>query len=167
MAELLDVVDDEDNVVGKATRGQCHDKRLTHRSVMFFILDSSGRVLVNRRAKDKEFFGGQWSIVLGGHVPTGESYDEAVVREALEEAGLTLKPERVGYFMKRLRQECENVAVYAFTTDSKPKLLREEIEHGEFMTVGEAEAKMRSEEFIPETMQLLPILKQYLTQQPD
>ena len=160
--EFLDVVDDGDNVVGRASRGECHAKHLTHRSVMFFILDSGGRVLVNRRSQGKEFFGGLWSIALGGHIPAGESYDEAVAREALEEAGLTSKPERVGSFRKRLPEESENVAVYAFRTDATPKLLEAEIERGEFMSLAEAEAKTKSGEFIPETAQLLPMLKAHL-----
>ncbi len=162
MSEVFDVVDDDDRVVGQASRGECHGGRLTHRSVQFFIFDKAGRVLVNRRSKDKEFFGGLQSIVLGGHVGSGETPDDAVVREAEEEAGLKSKPFRMGYFRKRLPQECENVTVYGFVADGEPKLLAEEIEAGWFMTVAEAEELVRKEKFIPETAELLPILREYV-----
>jgi len=162
MPEYVDVVDDDDNVVGKATREECHWKRLLHRSVQFFIFDKDGRILVNRRSSSKEFFKGMWSIVLGGHVASGDTYDDTVVREALEEAGVASKPFRMGFFKKRLPEERENVAVYGFIADGKPKLLAEEIDLGEFMTVEEAEKLMTKESFLPETGQLLPILKQYL-----
>jgi len=162
MAEYLDVVDDEDNVVGKALRSDCHEKNLMHRSVMFFIFDPDYRVLVNKRVADKEFFGGMWSIVLGGHVSSGQSYDEAVVREAEEEAGVESKPFKIGYMKKRLPQECENVMVYGFVTDGKPNLLADEIEYGEFMTLSEAEDKITAEDFIPETHDLLPMLRSFL-----
>jgi len=81
--------------------------------------------------------------------------------------GGSSKPERIGYFLKRLRQECENVAVYVFHTDSLPNLLEDEIEHGEFMALEVAEAKIAEQEFIPETTQLLPILRQYLARRRD
>ena len=162
MAEFFDVVDEDDMVVGRASREECHRRRLLHRSVMFFIFDRDGRILVNKRAAKKDFFGGLWSIVLGGHVSSGDGYDETAVREAREEAGLGSKPFRMGYFKKRLPQEEENVTVYGFVADREPKLLAEEIESGSFMTVQEAEERMRQDEFIPETKQLLQILKGHL-----
>jgi isopentenyldiphosphate isomerase len=162
MTEFFDVVDDNDNVVGRASRDECHKKRLTHRSVMFFILDKQNRILVNRRAKGKEFFGGQWSIVLGGHVACGERYDTALLREAEEEAGMRTRPFKLGFFKKRLPQEKENVMVYGFVTDQKPKLQKEEIDFGEFMTIEEAKEKMKTEKFIPETEQLLPFLIKHI-----
>jgi isopentenyldiphosphate isomerase len=164
MAEWFDVVDDEDRAVGRATRDECHKRRLLHRSVQFFIFDAQGRVLVNRRSASKEFFGGLRSIVLGGHVGSGEGYDETAVREAMEEAGVSSKPFRMGYFKKRLPEECENVAVYGFVTEGQPTLLKEEIESGEFLTVEEAEALMLAEKFIPETGDLMRILKDWRKQ---
>ncbi len=162
--EFLDVVDDEDNIVGKASRKECHDKRLTHRTVMFFIFDKAGGILVNKRAADKEFFGGLWSIVLGGHVGAGQTYDDAAVREAYEEAGVKSNPFVMGDFKKRIPQECENVRVYGFMTSDKPNLLKDEIECGEFMKINEVEKKVAQEEFIPETTQLMKILKRNLSE---
>jgi isopentenyldiphosphate isomerase len=162
MEEFFDVVDDGDNVVGRASRGDCHRKHLTHRSVMFFVFDKGSRVFVNKRAGGKEFFGGRRSLVFGGHVPSGESYDEAARRELAEEAGLTDKPFRLGYFKKRLRQENENVMVYGVIATKPVKLLESEVVSGEFMTLAEAEKLIEKEEFIPETQHLLPILRDYL-----
>ncbi|MFH1054494.1 MAG: NUDIX domain-containing protein [Candidatus Altiarchaeota archaeon] len=160
--EYFDVVDEDDNVVGVATRQDCHKKKLLHRSVMFFVLDQKGRIFVNKRSKDKEFFGGMWSIVLGGHVESGERYDRAVMREAEEEAGIRAAPFKIGFFKKRMPEEKENVSVYGFRVDNKPRLLSGEIEFGDFMTLDEAEAKMNVEKFIPETTQLLPLLRGHL-----
>lgn len=166
MTEYFDVVDENDQVVGRASRDECHKKRLLHRSVMFFILDKDRRILVNRRSKGKDFFGGQWSIVMGGHVECGERYDTALVREAEEEAGIRSRPFKLGFFKKRLPEERENVWVYGIVAERKPQLAKEEIDCGEFMTLAEAEEKMKKEKFIPETLQLLPMLKDYLAKNP-
>lgn len=165
--EYFDVVDDEDNVVGRASRKQCHEKKLLHRSVQFFIFDKDGRILVNKRSSTKEFFEGQWSIVLGGHVPSGETYDDAVSREALEEADVETKPFYMGSFKKRIPEEKENVRVYGFLADGKVELLADEIEHGEFMDRKQMMQTIQTEEFIPETTQLLEILGEYLKEDGD
>jgi len=90
--EIYDVVDEDDKVIGKATRQEIHDKRLIHRSVMFFIFDKKGRIFVTQRTKHKEFYKEYWSIVLGGHVNSGETYEEAAIRECKEETGIENKP---------------------------------------------------------------------------
>ncbi|MFH0862927.1 MAG: NUDIX domain-containing protein [Candidatus Altiarchaeota archaeon] len=166
MIEYFDVVDENDQVVGRASRDECHKKRLLHRSVMFFILDKDGKIFVNKRVANKDFFGGQWSIVFGGHVECGERYDTALVREAEEEAGLRSKPFKLGFFKKRLPEERENVWVYGIVAERKPQLPKEEIESGTFMTLAEAEEKIRKDKFIPETLQLLPMLRDYLSKNP-
>ncbi|HHQ45210.1 MAG TPA: NUDIX domain-containing protein, partial [Candidatus Altiarchaeales archaeon] len=126
--EYFDVVDEDDKVVGKASRMECHNNPdLIHRSVQFFIFDKDGRIFVNKRSSTKEFFKSQHSIVFGGHVPAGETYGEAVVREAFEEAGVASKPFYMGYFKKRIPQEKENVKVYGFITDKDLTLLEDEI----------------------------------------
>ncbi|MBU0762003.1 MAG: NUDIX domain-containing protein, partial [Candidatus Altiarchaeota archaeon] len=151
MTEYLDIVDDEDNVLGRAQRSECHERKLTHRSVQFFIFDEQGKILVNRRSSNKEFFGGMWSIVLGGHVSSGQTYDEAVMREANEEANVTSTPFKMGYFKKRLVEEKENVMVYGFKVNGSLKLLEEEIEYGQYMTYEQALEMVKTEKFIPET----------------
>jgi isopentenyl-diphosphate Delta-isomerase len=166
MTEYFDVVDENDQVVGRASRDECHKKHLLHRSVMFFILDKEGRIFVNKRAAKKDFFGGQWSIVFGGHVECGERYDTALVREAEEEAGIRSRPFKLGSFKKRLPEEKENVWVYGIVAERKPQLQKEEIDSGDFMTLAAVEEKIKKDKFIPETAQLLPILKEYLAKPP-
>jgi len=161
MAEMLDIVDDDDNVIGSAERGKAHAEGLMHRSVMFFIMDGQDRILVNQRSQTKDFFPGAWSIALGGHVSAGQTYEQAAEREAMEEAGVSGAPILMGAFKKRIEEESENVKVFAFVADEKPKLDAEEIEKGDFLTVEEAETLMDREDFLPETGELLGILKAF------
>jgi len=163
MTEIFDVVDDDDKVIGKATRKEVHTKHLIHRSVMFFIFDKKGRIFVSQRTKNKEFFKEYWSIGLGGHLSTGETYDEAVVREAKEEANIDEKPFFMGSFKIRIQNKSdnENAKVYGFLTDKKLKFDPFEIKQGTFMTVEEMEEKIKKEKFLPETKDLLEILKKF------
>lgn len=167
--EMLDVLDKKGNVTGKARRSEVHAKGLIHRTVMFFVLDPKGRVFVNQRAEGKEFYGGYWSIVLGGHVSSGQTYEEAVLREAQEEAGIKgVHPHFIGTFKKK-DDDCdrENVMVYSFTIHAKPVLDTNEIKQGAFMTIGELEDKMRVDKFLPETGRLYGMLSVAVAQQED
>ncbi len=159
MTELFSVVDEDDNVIGKANRTEVHVKGLIHRSVMFFIFDKKDRIFITQRTKNKEFFKEYWSIGLGGHVNAGETYDDAVVREVKEEADINEKPFFMGSFKLRIPEENENVRVYGFVTDKKPELDPFELKQGMFLTREEMEEKIKKEKFLPETEDLLKILK--------
>jgi isopentenyl-diphosphate delta-isomerase type 1 len=161
MEEIFDVVDENDNVIGKATRKEVHNKKLIHRSVMFFIFDKKGRILVTQRTKAKDMFPEYWSITLGGHVNSGESYDEAVVREAKEEAGVENKPFFMGIINKRITEEKENSKIYGFVTDGIIKLDKVELKQGMFLTMRELKDKIKKEKFLPETKDLLNIFKNF------
>jgi isopentenyldiphosphate isomerase len=159
MNEIYSVVDEDDKVIGKSTRKEVHKKKLIHRSVMFLIFDKKGRILVTQRTKNKEFYKEYWSIGLGGHVNAGETYEEAVVREAKEEANIDEKPFFIDSFKLRLPTESENVRVYSFVTDKKPKLDPFEVKLGVFLTRKEMEEKIKKDKFLPETKDLLRILR--------
>ena len=161
--EIFDVVDEEDNVIGKASRKECHEKGLIHRSVMFFIFDEEKRVFVTKRSKNKDFFPGYWSIVLGGHVNSGESYEDAAIREIAEETGLNEKPFFMDFFKKRIPEEKENVKVYRVVASGEIILNYHELKHGKFLSLKELEKKLKKENFLPETEILLPILRRYLS----
>jgi isopentenyldiphosphate isomerase len=161
--ELFDVVDEEDNVIGKASREECHENGFIHRSVMFFVFDSKGRVLVTKRTENKDFFPGYYSIVLGGHVHAGEDYEEAVVREVEEEIGLSVKPFLISTFKKRIPEERENVKVFGVVAKDDIDLNKDELESGEFLKFEELEERFENVDFLPETEILYSILFAHLS----
>jgi isopentenyldiphosphate isomerase len=166
MEEFFDIVSDDDRVVGRATRKEVHLKGHVHRSVLFFIFDREGRIFVNQRTDEKEFYPGCWSIVFGGHVHAGEDYADAVVREAEEEAGVSGKPSFMASFKKRFdERDRENVRVYGFVANREPVLDCTEVKHGAFLKMDELERKLGEEKFLPETAHLHEILKEYLWNQ--
>jgi len=163
-AEIYDVVDENDNIIGKASREEVHkNNKLIHRSIIFFIFDKKGRIFVNQRTKNKEFFPEYWSLTFGGHVNSGETYERAVVREAKEEAGIEAKPFFMGTLKVRLPTESENSKVFGFIADKKLKIDTFEIKQGKFMTMEKIEYKLKKDKFLPETKDLFKILKTFLT----
>jgi len=163
--EFLDIVDENDNVKGKASRKEIHTKGYIHRTVFFFIIDKKGRIFVNQRTADKEFYPEYWSNSFGGHINSGESYETAVLREAKEETGIKEKPIFIAPFKKRFdKEDRENVKVYSFVTDKVPKIDPAETKQGKFMTIKEAEELMKKEKFLPESKFLHKLIKDFLNQ---
>lgn len=156
--EELDVVDERDRVVSRATRRRVHDDYLIHRSVMFFVFDDEDRIFVNQRSAMKDPYPSYWSIAFGGHVLAGESYEAAVVREIEEETGLRDQPFAVSSFEKRTADERENVKVYGVRAGRDLNLFAEEIEQGQFVTIAELNQRLGRFDFLPETPTLLKAL---------
>jgi isopentenyl-diphosphate delta-isomerase type 1 len=157
--EMIDTVDENDEVMGQASRTECHAEGLIHRSVMFFIFDGEGRVLVTRRTQNKDFFPGYWSVVLGGHVHAGETYEEAVKRELLEEVGISDEPVFLTSFKKRIPEEKENVKVYKAVAQGPITLNQDELAVGIFIPPEDIEEELAGRNLLPETPVLLEELK--------
>jgi len=92
--EFLDVVDEQDQVTGRAGRREIHRQGWLHRAVHVFLIDKQQRLYLQKRAWNKEEYPGRWDSSASGHVESGESYPDAARRELEEELGLeaTLEP---------------------------------------------------------------------------
>lgn len=82
--ELLNVYDATGAIVGARPRNATQEPGFAAGAVQLLLVGPDGRVLLQRRREDKEN-GGLWDKSVGGHVLAGESFDEALVREANEE----------------------------------------------------------------------------------
>ncbi|MFB7582941.1 MULTISPECIES: NUDIX hydrolase [Streptomyces] len=90
--EVLDVVDEQDRVVGRAPRGEVYARGLIHRCTFIRVRDAEGRLFVHRRTPVKLVFPSMYDLFVGGVVGAGESYDDAALREAEEELGVSGLP---------------------------------------------------------------------------
>ncbi|MBE1488564.1 NUDIX domain-containing protein [Plantactinospora soyae] len=96
--EVLDIVDEHDRVLGQAPRGEAYARRLRHRCVFVLARDPAGLIFVHRRTPGKLVFPSRYDMFVGGVVGAGESYDEAALREAEEELGVSGLPAPVPLF---------------------------------------------------------------------
>ncbi len=87
-AEIFDVVNDSDEVVSQASRGEVHAKELRHRAVHIFVFNLAGEIFLQRRSAWKDQAPGCWGSSAAGHLDRGEDYPVAAIRELAEELGL-------------------------------------------------------------------------------
>jgi isopentenyl-diphosphate delta-isomerase len=85
--EEVDVVDENDQVLYSTTKSDAHKKGLLHRTVIAEVRDSKGHWIMVEQASDRQD-AGQLVSPVGGHVKAGETEEEALGREALEEIGI-------------------------------------------------------------------------------
>ena len=88
--EIFDIVNERDEVIGRAPRRQVHDQGLRHRAAHVLLFDPQGRLFLQKRAAQKDRHPNVWDSSAAGHVDSGEDYDTAAVRELHEELGVRL-----------------------------------------------------------------------------
>jgi len=86
--ELLDLIDDNNQVIGTVAKSIAHHDGLLHRIVIGEIINSKGEYCFVEQAGDRQD-PGQFVSPIGGHVKAGELPDSALVRECQEECGFT------------------------------------------------------------------------------
>ncbi len=133
--EYFDVVDEDDNIIGRALRSECHgNPSLIHRTVHVVVFHSDGRILLQKRSPKKDIQPGKWDTAVGGHLEPGEDYESAARREMKEELGVSFAFPLSYLFDSQIRNniESENTKVYAVTYDGPFNFNSEEIEEIRF-----------------------------------
>ena len=87
--EVFDVVDDNDDPIGTASRAKVHAENLIHRAVHVFVLNRNGDLWLQKRSRLKDMNPCLWDSSVSGHLDAGEDYHQAAVRELGEEIGIT------------------------------------------------------------------------------
>lgn len=140
--ELFPVIDTDGNVIGKATRGECHSgSMLLHPVVHLHVLASDGRIFLQKRSDNKDIQPGKWDTAVGGHVDYGETIIEALYREASEELGFDkIDPIKLISYVFQSDREREMINVFYIMVNPRnfvPKLDPDEIQTGRFWSVSE------------------------------
>lgn len=150
---VLDIVDENDNVIGKAAYDDVISKGLIFRAANVIVFNSKGEIFVHKRNRNLQTFGGMWDVKLGGIVEAGESYEEAARRELEEEAGIkNAKLELIFPLKFRKGSYRNNRKVYRCFYDGKMKLQESEIEEGKFVAVEEAGRMMNKKMLSPSAL---------------
>lgn len=96
--EYFDLVDEKDNVIGKIKETeQVQPNKL--RFINIIIIDENKKIIVPKRSGNRIIFPNCYDFSVGGHVNSGESYEQAAYRELKEELNIeNVKLIEIGYF---------------------------------------------------------------------
>ncbi len=139
--ELFDIVDESDNVVGRATRREVHGNiNLIHRSVGILIFNQKNELFLQQRSKTKDTDPFKWTISASGHVMVGDSYEITAVRELEEELGVKISVKQIAKYLCKAPNETEMVMLFQAFSEGPFSIHPQEIEGGKFFT----QAKLKS-----------------------
>lgn len=161
MDELIDIFDENDNLVGQAMKSEAWAKGLWHRGARVLIYNKKGEIFTQLWSVAKELHPGKWDVGVAGHVGAGESYVDAALREAAEEAGINLRPDDLEFLMadtfeNNLDGMMEKVSTYTYFArfdggESEITIQEEEVQSFRFMEPDELERERKEfpEKFMP------------------
>ena len=142
--ELLDVVDENDLIIGVKTRGEIHARGLMHRATHILVLNRQGKLFIQKRSMSKDNDPGLWDTSAAGHVDSGEDYYSCAVRELHEELGIVLDTPLKTLF--RLPPTTitgmEHCTVYRCTHDGPLELQTDEIDEGKWVSAREMDRRV-------------------------
>lgn len=91
MAEtILDIVNENDEIIGSAPRSQIHKEGLLHREIHVWFVTPDRKVILQRRSATKDRYPNLLHVTVGGHVEQGDSYEKTAIKEVKEETGLDI-----------------------------------------------------------------------------
>jgi isopentenyldiphosphate isomerase len=151
MDELFPLVDEQGNLIGKATRSECHNGTFwLHPVVHLHVLNSSGQLFLQKRAMNKDTQPGKWDTSVGGHVSYGETIEQALQREVFEEIGISAyKPIAVQRYVWQSSVEKELVNTFYTIYDGVFEINQEEIDSARFWTIDEIQQQIGQGLFTP------------------
>jgi isopentenyldiphosphate isomerase len=132
--EFLEVVDEQNRVVGLQSRRRIHRESLRHRSVHIFIFNSRGELFLQKRSPQKDQYPDHWDSSAAGHADPGEAPLETAQRELAEELHLAADLKEVLHHPACLETGWEFVTLFEGRTDQPIDLNREEASEGRFFS---------------------------------
>lgn len=145
-AEMLDVVNEKDEVIGQDLKSDKIAKGLISRVAAVFLVDFEGQFIITKRSEQKVIDPGLYDLAAVGSVLAGESYEDGMRREIKEELLIDCELEMLDKFYQEINHQDKKLkffcAVFFGRTEQIP-VLNEEV--AEFR-------KMSFEEIKKETM---------------
>lgn len=165
-AEDFPLVDEQGNVIGRATRKYCHSGSMAlHAVVHLHILNNEGKLYLQKRSMKKDIAPGRWDTAVGGHIDYGEYVTQALAREAREELGVNIAEMEVRPLFSYIWQssvEREVVNAFAVTYEGKITPDHDEVDEGRFWSFDQLEASLGKDIFTQQfEQQELPRLIKY------
>lgn len=166
--ELFPVVNERGEIIGNATRSECHSgSMLLHPVVHLHIVTAQGEIYLQKRAANKDIQPGKWDTAVGGHVDFGETIQQALEREAREELGINISDfdiTAVKPYIFQSDRERELVNTFVALADSDINIYpdADEIESGRFWQFAEVDSAISTGLLTPNFEQEYTRIRQHL-----
>ena len=141
--EILDVVEEKDQFVRKATRKEVRENALMHRLSRVIIKNNKNQLFVQKRSANKKNFPEHWDIGIAETVVSGEGYVSAAMRGLVEEVGIigVSNIQLIHSFLFKIKYNSSEInelcKVYQLEYNGKLTIQEEEIEDAKFLTINE------------------------------
>jgi isopentenyl-diphosphate delta-isomerase len=131
MQEII-LVDDQDNIIGSASKVEAHHEGWLHRAFSVFIFNDKGEWLIQQRADGKYHSGGLWSNTCCSHPSPGEETIVAAQRRLHEEMGIACELFSLYSFQYRIQFDNDLIEheldhVFVGQTSQVPSINLEEV----------------------------------------
>src|SRR3989339_1577568 len=103
MDDKLEIINENDEVIGLETRTKVHQDGLLHREIHIWFLTPKGEIVFQHRAKDKDTYPDKLDATVGGHVDPTMSYEDTVIKECKEETGIDIDLSKL-VFLRKMRK---------------------------------------------------------------
>jgi isopentenyl-diphosphate delta-isomerase len=138
--ELLILVDEHDQPVGRLEKLLVHQQGLLHRAFSIFIFNNKGQLILQQRADEKYHSGGLWTNTCCSHPHYGEEMIDAVQKRLSEEMGIRCKPVFVFSFIYKTKfenglTEHEYDHVYFGISDDTPQPNHAEVKDWKYISL--------------------------------
>lgn len=137
MDELLDLVDENDIVIKTMWRSEVYAKGLSNfRAINVFLKNSKGEVWIPLRVATKRIFPLHLDMSVGGHVSSGETYDQAFVREVQEEINLDVTKisyKKIGLFVPHKHGVSAFQTIYEIDYEQDPDFNKSDFIEGQWL----------------------------------
>ena len=160
--EVLDLVNEEDEVISSLTRKEIYAQGMrNYRVIHAFIVNNEGMLWIPRRASTKKLYPNGLDYSIAGHVESGETYEEGLLKEAAEEVrlDLTVIPyKEIGRFNPHINEVHCFQRVYEINANEVPDYNHEDFSGFEWLAPQEVIDRYKDGEIgkedIPEVIKL-------------
>lgn len=137
MEEVI-LVDESDNAIGTMEKMEAHRRGVLHRAFSVLVFNSSGEMLLQKRAASKYHSGGLWTNTCCSHPYPDQSMEASVQKRVRYEMGIDVKPEFLFKFIYRAGldhglTEHELDHVFTATFDGVPAVNAAEVEDWKYV----------------------------------
>ncbi|MDN5274372.1 MAG: dimethyladenosine transferase [Candidatus Saccharibacteria bacterium] len=109
MPERIQIVDENDQPIGAATRQEAWARGSFYRLVQIVLQDENGNFLLQKRSLEKPLYPGRWTNAASGHVDEGETYETSALRELKEEIGVETPLTFIGKFLVQKKEDDKTI----------------------------------------------------------